>query len=259
MKKGALRVEDLSYTYSNRNKPALSNVTLEFQKGKITALLGPNGSGKTTLLDCMLGWKKPEYGRVYLQGTPVHEYKKRERAKLIGLVPQNEPIQFSFSLIEYLLFGRAPYLPQMGIPGVQDYEIAFQAMKETGIEHLSRRSVTELSSGERQLANLARTLTQQPGMLLLDEPTSNLDPGNSGKVLDILSRLSDRGLTVIFSTHDPSAASEIADTVIMLDKGHLITHGSTKDTLTEENLYNLYKREFKVIDMHGDIIIYHKH
>jgi iron complex transport system ATP-binding protein len=247
-----------SYTYPSSQNKALDNASAAIPRKKVTALLGPNGSGKTTLLDLFLGWRVPETGTVLLNGKSIHLMNKRERSRTVSLVPQNEPVQFAFTTLDYVMFGRAPYLPQIGIPGEIDTRIAMESLHVVGLKDFCRRSVTSLSSGERQLVLLARSLAQEPEIILLDEPTSNLDPANTGKVLDILSELASRGLTVLFSTHDPSAAARVADYTVMLNKGRVYAAGPPEEVLTSETLYGLYGIRLDVIRHEGSLIVFHK-
>jgi iron complex transport system ATP-binding protein len=249
-------LKNISYTYQDSAKTVLQDISLQIPKGIITALLGPNGSGKTTLIDILLGWKKPNSGKVLVKGKKLFDYSRRDRSRLISLVPQNEPLHFAFTLLDYVLFGRAPYLPQLGIPGKKDIEIAFEALETVGLQDLHSRTITSLSGGERQLIMLARALAQQPEILLLDEPTSSLDPGNTEKVLDILQGLGNSGLTILFSTHDPSSAANIAQYIIMLREGKKFLADSTSILLTGENLTKLYGAKLNVTHVDKSIIIY---
>ncbi|NQT57801.1 MAG: ABC transporter ATP-binding protein [Bacteroidetes bacterium] len=249
-------LEKIKYTYQDSAKTVLHDISLQIPKGLITSLLGPNGSGKTTLIDILLGWKKPNTGTVLVKGKNLSTYSRRERSKLISLVPQNEPLQFAFTLLDYVLFGRAPYLPQLGLPGKKDIEIAYEALETVGLQDLHTRSITSLSGGERQLIMLARSLAQQPEILLLDEPTSSLDPGNTEKVLNILQGLGKRGLTILYSTHDPSSAAYIADYIIMLREGRNFLADKAINLLTGKNLTDLYGAKLKVINKNDSIIIY---
>ena len=158
--------------------------------------------------------------------------------------------------MDYVLFGRAPYIPQLGLPGKKDIDIAFEALKTVGLQDLHSRSITSLSGGERQLIMLARSLAQQPEILLLDEPTSSLDPGNTEKVLEILQELGNSGLTILFSTHDPSSAAHIAEYVIMLRDGKKYFADSSKLLLTGENLTKLYGAKLNVTHVGESIIVY---
>lgn len=236
----AFHLEKVSFTYPLREVPALHTLSLSVPEGKTTALLGPNGAGKSTLMDILLRWKKPDSGTVFLMGKPLATYSKNEMGQTVALVPQEESSRFSFSVLEYVLFGRSPYLHQLATPSPNDIRIAIKSVKEVGLEHVVNRSVTTLSGGEYQLLLLARALAQGPRVLLLDEPTSSLDPGNTAMVVRILKNLASRGITLFFTTHDPSIAAELADHVAMLKSSALLYSGEMKKALTPERLSLLY-------------------
>ncbi len=236
----AFCLKQVSFTYPLRETPALDALTLTVPEGKTTALLGPNGAGKSTLMDILLRWKKPDSGSVLLMGRPIANYSKPEMGQTVALVPQEESSRFSFSILEYVLFGRSPYLHQLSTPSPNDVRIALASIREVGLEQLVNRSVTTLSGGEYQLLLLARALAQGPKVLLLDEPTSSLDPGNTAMVVRILKNLASSGITLFFTTHDPSIAAELADHVAMLKNSSLLYSGEMKQALTSERLSLLY-------------------
>ena len=222
------------------DRAALRNVSVCIPRGSITAVLGPNGAGKSTMLDLCLGWKQPLAGEVLLRGRSIKSYSRKEMGRIVGLVPQNEQLQFDYSLLEYVLLGRAPYLRQLELPGEREVKVAEEALKQVGIFHLAERRVTQLSGGEHQLLMIARSLAQQPEMLILDEPTSQLDPGNRLRIVNLLRRLNGEGKTIMFTTHDPSLAAALAGHVILLKNGALLQAGDTEQTLTGEHLSQLY-------------------
>jgi iron complex transport system ATP-binding protein len=236
----AFLLDKVSFTYPLRETPALETLSLAVPEGKTTALLGPNGAGKSTLMDILLRWRKPDSGTVTLMGKPLESYSKKEMGQTVALVPQEESSRFSFSVLEYVLFGRSPYLHQLATPSAGDIRIAIKAVKEVGLEQVINRSVTTLSGGEYQLLLLSRALAQDPRVLLLDEPTSSLDPGNTAMVVRILKNLASSGITLFFTTHDPSIAAELADHVAMLKSSSLLYSGEMKKALIPERLSLLY-------------------
>jgi iron complex transport system ATP-binding protein len=135
-----LSFEEISYTYPNNKAPALKDFRLQIEAGTITAILGPNGAGKTTLLHIALGWLRPSAGLVKLDGKPINQYKRRELGQWMGLVPQNENTPFDYSLLEYILLGRTPYMETLAMPGVRDMEISMQKLTDVGLASLSNRS-----------------------------------------------------------------------------------------------------------------------
>ena len=248
----------VSYTYPAAEDDALFHVDLTVETGTVTAVLGPNGAGKSTLLDLLLGWRRPETGSLLLKGKPLHQYGKRERSRLISLVPQNEPIQFSFTLLDYVLFGRAPYLPQLGSPDQNDIDIALRALDLVGLDISPYRSVTSLSGGQGQLLMLARSIAQEPEMIILDEPTSSLDPGNTAVVHSIIESLEQAGHTILFTTHDPNFAAESADSIAMLKHGRMLAHLPTDEALTREHISELYDTPIEVIRHGGRPLVFRR-
>jgi iron complex transport system ATP-binding protein len=220
----------------------LHNLGITIARGTATALLGPNGAGKTTLLHLCLGLLNPSSGRVFIMGEEQSPHSNGRMKQRIGLVPQNESIPFDLSVMEYVLLGRAPFLRLLQQPGSKDVAIAEQALENVGMSAFRDRAVPSLSGGERQMVAIARTLTQNTDILLLDEPTAHLDLPNGRRVLSIIKKIAAEGRTVVFSTHDPNAASIVADQVVLLGRDGLVASGSPSQTLnrsTIEAAYNL--------------------
>ncbi len=217
----------------------------------ITAILGPNGSGKTTLLHLLLGLLLPTHGNILLAGRPHGQYSRRDLSQVVGLVPQDEPVTFDLSVLEFVLLGRAPYLNLLERPEERDRQVALRALATIGLTALQHRPVPSLSGGERQLATIARALAQEPLILLSDEPTSHLDLGNTQRILHILRLLGNDGKTIVFTTHDPNLAAAIADYVVLLREGRILATGSTADVLTSEYLSATYGIAVEVIQWRG--------
>lgn len=250
----AYHLKGVTYTYPTREKPAVLNLDLCIPEGKTTALLGPNSAGKSTIMDLLLRWRKPEEGSITLFDEPLTVYNKKRLGRTVSLVPQEEGSRFSFSVLEYVLFGRSPYLHQLQTPSAIDVEIAYEAMGKVGIDPIAQRPVTTLSGGEHQLVLLARALAQQPRVLLLDEPTSSLDPGNTAKVINILRQLSQQGITLFLTTHDPSVAAECAQYVAMISKSELLFSGPMEEALTNTLLSSLYGTPMETFQ-HGQRLV----
>jgi iron complex transport system ATP-binding protein len=240
-----LEVRSVSFAWPGGGN-VLDGVSLTVEDGAMVAILGPNGAGKTTLLDLCLGWRRPQAGGVFLLGTPLGKLDRGERGRLMSLVPQKENARFDFSVTDYVLLGRAPHLRPLSAPGRKDLAIAMEALKETGLEHLARRSIATLSGGEYQLMLVARSLAQEPTLLLLDEPASQLDPANQLLVIRMLRTLGSRGMSVLYTSHNPQTAAVAADTIHFLARGGLLFSGPPKDVLTEGNLLAVYGVPFRV-------------
>jgi iron complex transport system ATP-binding protein len=244
-----LSVSGLSFGYNGARHPVLHDLSLEIPPGAITAILGPNGSGKTTLLRLLLGSLQPAGGEILLAGNPHGRYSRRERGQMMGLVPQDEHIPFDFSVLEYVLLGRAPYLRPLSMPEKADYEIAVEALGTTGLAHLQDRPLPKLSGGERQLAILARALAQRPQVLLLDEPTAHLDLSNQSRLLEIMRALVARGVTLVLTTHDANLAAAVAHYAILMRRGRVLASGPSETMLTAERLSETYGAPVQVFEV----------
>ena len=247
---GILSLKGLEFGYDPRSC-VLQDLSLEIPTGSITAILGPNGTGKTTLLHNMLGLLVPKKGQILLEGVSLSSYSRRKLSKLIGLVPQSEFIPFDFSVLEYVILGRTPYMRWMDMPTEADHQAALHALETLDLTALQQRPVTELSGGERQMVLLARALAQGPKILLLDEPTSHLDLSNKDRLLKILRQLVEGGVTIVFTTHDPDAAICAAQNVILMRAGRVLYAGSQDEVMISEKLSETYDVPVKVVHVDG--------
>ena len=249
-----IELDNITFSYRKDSPSVLHGLSLSIAAGSVTAILGPNGSGKTTLMHIILGQLSPLSGEIRFNGADQRDLSWRDMAQMIGLVPQEEDISFEFTVLEYVVLGRAPYLGWLDAPDARDYELAEQAIREVGIDHLLERTVPSLSGGERQLARLARALAQAPQALLLDEPTASLDLGNQDRVLHLMRTLAQGGATVVFTTHDPTSAASVADSLILLRDGHAIAAGPTREVMTGENLTTVYRTPIDVYNVNGRLV-----
>lgn len=232
-----IAVRELSFGYGSGR--VLERVSFTASRG-VTALLGPNGAGKTTLLRILLGLLQPQEGEVSLLGKPLLSYLRRQLSQIIGFVPQNEQITFDLSVREYVLLGRAPYVPMLELPGPADFKIVSEVLEMLGLRDFGDRPISSLSGGERQLVIMARALAQRPQILLLDEPTAHLDLANQARVLRVISSLAAQGLSVLFTTHDPNLALFVSDYTVLLRRGAGCLAGPSSALLTAEHLSSLY-------------------
>lgn len=240
MNAASLFFQDVRFVYPLGSRPVFQQLTLEIAPGTVTAILGPNGAGKTTLLHLALGWLKPQAGGVLLHGRPLAGYSRGELGRELGLVPQSEHSAFEYSLLEYILLGRAPYLKPLEMPGPEDTRIALAALASVGLAGWENRSIARLSGGERQLVLVARALAQQPRFLLLDEPTSHLDLGNKARLVALLRDLVGRGVTILFTTHEPEVAAGLATHLVLMRGGQVLQTGTMAETFTAERLSATY-------------------
>jgi iron complex transport system ATP-binding protein len=256
MNKVILSFNHLSFRYGMLGKDVIDDISMDIPAGQVTAILGPNGAGKTTLLHLLLGFHRPFKGRVLVHGKSHQDYSRREMGQLMGLVPQWEHTPFNFSVLEYVLLGRAPYLDPLQMPKESDRQIALESLETLNIVHLKDRPLPRLSGGERQIVLLARALAQQTNILLLDEPTAHLDLGNQKRILELLHHLTHQGITIILTTHDPNIAAYIADHMVFMRTGKIYAHGGTDQVLTEENLAAVYETPIVVERVKGRLVVF---
>jgi len=249
-----ISLQDLRFQYDPSAPLVLNELSLDIPGGTVTAILGPNGSGKTTLLHLLLGRLVPQHGQIFLAGNAQDSLTRKDMSRLIGLVPQDEEIPFDFSVLEYVVLGRAPYLGWLDTPKTEDYTVAQAAIADVGITHLQHRTIPSLSGGERQLARLARTVAQGTAIMLLDEPTSHLDLSNQSRVLHLMRDMARRGATAVFTTHDPTAAAAVADYTVLMRGGKPLAAGSTNTVMTGENLSAVYNTPI-VVHQLGDRLV----
>lgn len=219
------------------------DITLQLAEGEILCLLGPNGSGKSTLLKTLLGLLPAQAGQLHVLGRPLAEWPRRELARRLGYVPQAHGGEFPFTVEEIVLMGRSSHMPRYAVPGAEDRRIARESLDTLGIGALAQEPFTHISGGERQLALIARALTQQPAILIMDEPTASLDFGNQLRVLEKIRRLRHEGLAILLCTHQPEHAARLADRVALFRDGTLHATGTPDALLTVQRLAWLYGLE----------------
>jgi iron complex transport system ATP-binding protein len=237
-----LRLRDIHFGYPNQRPGAtISGVTLDVQAGEMVALLGPNGSGKSTLLSIAIGALKPDSGEVLFDGEPLARFSRREVAQRMAMVAEQGAIRFPMSALEYVLTGRYAYSTGLGFDSTTDVEIAMQSLVAADAAQFAHRRFNQLSSGERQRVTLARSLAQQPRLLLLDEPTANADIAHQLSLLDLVRELTrERGLGVMIVTHEINLAAEFADRIALIKDGRLAACGATREVMTAETLSGLF-------------------
>ena len=244
-----LEANDLAIGYSGRTIGA--RIDFAVASGETLCVLGPNGGGKTTLFRTLLGLLRPHGGTVCVNGRDITSISRREMARLVGYVPQVHAASFEFSVRDIVLMGRTAHLGALASPGDSDHRIAKRALDEIGIAHLADRNYTTISAGERQLALIARALAQEPKVLVMDEPTASLDFGNQLRVLDKLRTLAQRGIAIVFSSHDPDHALAVADRALLISGGRILAIGVTKDVVRADTLETLYGIPVRIVLTQG--------
>lgn len=235
-----LEVNDVSAGYGSVD--VLRQVGFTVDKGSIVSIIGPNGSGKTTLFRLLSRIIKPSKGSVRLKGRDIGRMDYRELASQIAVVSQ-EIFSGSMTVEEYVLMGRIPYFRRFQfMESAADIAVAEKYMKMTGVDKYRGKAMARVSGGERQLAVITRALTQEPDLLLLDEPTSHLDITHQVGILDLVRRLNtEYGITVIMIVHDLNLASEYSDKLILIENGKVYSQGSPEEVLTYRALEEVYK------------------
>lgn len=234
-----LEVHGLTMTYDTH--PVLDGADFRVDRGGLVALLGANGAGKSTLLRCISRILQPTGGRILLDGRELKDFDSKEGARLMAVVPQETTADFDFTVEDIVSMGRFPYLGRFQNEGQQDRDIVRRSMEMTGITHLADRSITALSGGEKQRVIIARAVAQQPEILLLDEPTANLDIGYQSMLLGLAARLNrEQGVTIIAAIHDINLAVHHFDRFILLAGGRVLAAGRAEEVITPENIKKSY-------------------
>lgn len=245
MAEAVFHISGLEFAYGPQ--VVLRGLELEIRPGCFYGIVGRNGCGKTTLLDLMTGVRRPTAGSIRLWGRELGRYSRRELARSLALAPQEFAIDFPFTVQETVLMGRHPHLPRFSSPSAQDLAVVEEAMAELAVDQLAGKLVTELSGGEKQRVVLARVLAQDTPVILLDEPTSNLDVNHSLAVLGVMEqRVRRRGHTVVAVLHDLALAAAFCDRVIFLSGGRVFAAGPTAEVLTAANLAAVFGVEARV-------------
>ncbi|MGA2516823.1 MAG: ABC transporter ATP-binding protein [Thermodesulfobacteriota bacterium] len=243
-------IEAHSISFRYHEAWVLQEVSFRVEKGEFVGVIGPNGSGKTTLLKLLYGLLAPQRGEILFELVPMKKMDRRDIAKRIAVVAQETQLLFPFSVLETVLMGRSPYLGRLLFESEKDLEIARKAMEWTKILPFSERPVEELSGGERKRVFIARALAQEPEVILLDEPTANLDIEHQIDFLDLILTLNrERGLTIVMASHDMNIASEFCDRLILLQEGRIYQMGTPEEVVTKENIESVYGCEVW-IDQH---------
>lgn len=228
-----ISAEGLSVSYGNHK--VLADLSLAVEEGRFIGILGPNGCGKTTFLRALSRILVPDAGAVMIEGLDVAAYDTRVLARVLGCVRQETDVAFPFTVREIVLMGRHPHVGRLAPLGGADLSIADEAMLKTNTLHLADKLITEVSGGERQRVLIARTIAQQPKVLLLDEPTSHLDINHQLEILSMIQELTPK-ITVVGVFHDFNLASYFCDRLILMNAGRIVAAGTPTEVLTAERI-----------------------
>ena len=234
----SLRLEHASLRIGARH--LVRDVSVEAAPARITALIGPNGAGKSTALRLMAGLWTPTGGRASLDATDLSRFSRRLLARRISFVPQDTHVDVPFTVRELVTMGRHPHLGRFDDPGPTDAAAVAAAMARADVAHLAGRPVTELSGGERRRAVIARSLATGSNVILLDEPTANLDVDHVIETLNLLRELAGAGATIALALHDLNVVSRWADTVAVLQAGRLRAAGPPAEVLDDDLVASVF-------------------
>ncbi len=238
--KNFLKIEDLKSGYSDQF--IIDRISFEISKGSFTGIIGPNGSGKTTLFKTITGELSKMEGNIFLNKNCISTMLPKQKAQKIAIVTQNTDA-VDIIVEDYVLMGRYPYKAKFQLfDTAEDYKLVHEFMKLTGVFKFKNKLMNELSGGEQQLVAIAKALTQEPELLLLDEPTSHLDISHQMQVLNLIQKLNEEyNLTVLMIIHDLNLAAEFCDYLIMMDNGKIFIKGTPEEVLTYSNIEEVFK------------------
>ena len=234
-----LRIDNVTLGYGKQI--VLHNVDFRAGPGEMLGIIGPNGSGKSTLIRGLTRIITPSCGDVFIDGSNLNRISPQKLAQIVGVVPQNPALPETFTAFEVVLMGRTPHLGLLRYESVRDLDIVRNAMAATRTLDLSKRRVSELSGGERQRLTIARALAQEPKILLMDEPTANLDINYQMETLELARQLSRyEELIVVVTLHDLNLAAQYCDKLILLSNGTIHCQGSPQEVINARTIKDVY-------------------
>lgn len=233
-----LELRDLHFSIGE--KVILKGISAKFFPNGIHGIVGPNGSGKSTLLKNICRVWEPGLGRIRIDGKDQRSLSRKRLSRIVTLVPQNTTIDFPISVEDFVTMGRNPHLGRFQPLRKRDHEVVDWALKVTGTELLRERDITEVSGGECQLAIIARALATEASLILLDEPTSDLDIKHSLTIMDLMVSMKEKGKTFLVSIHDINLARRYCDTATIIHDGKLFFSGNPEEAFSQENLKQVF-------------------
>ncbi|NLL95159.1 MAG: ABC transporter ATP-binding protein [Thermoplasmatales archaeon] len=243
-----INVNGVAFSYSST--PVLKDINLDLEGNEFVSIIGPNGVGKSTLIHCMNKILTPTEGVVMINGEDIKGIPLKELAKKLAYVPYSGGDAFPLKVVDTVLMGRHPHNKWKSLDS--DLDIVYDTLKLLRIEHLAMRQFNELSAGQHQKVMLARGIVQEPRLLLLDEPTANLDIRHQIEVTKLLKELSvAKDMLVVMISHDLNIASKFSDRMILMHEGTIFAVGTPEEVLTEENIRIVYKVDSNVVMHNG--------
>ncbi|HPD60644.1 MAG TPA: ABC transporter ATP-binding protein [Thermodesulfobacteriota bacterium] len=241
-----LKLNDIRF--SIENKTILDGISVNFEPGKIHGIIGPNGSGKSTMLKNICRIWEPQTGTIFINNKDYRTISRKNLSKIVTLVPQHTTVSFPVPVYDIVAMGRNPHVGRFESLKKTDLEIIDWALKQTNIYELKDRNINELSGGESQLSIIARALATEAGLILLDEPTSELDIKHTLAIINILYTLKEQGRTILVTMHDLNLARKFCNTISIIHRGKMFFTGSPEQAFSEDNIREVFEvnvREFK--------------
>lgn len=250
-----IECDDIVFSYNGQE--VLSGISFKIPQAQIVGVLGANGTGKSTLLKILSGLLTPDSGFTKYRDEELSKIGRKELAKRLAYIPQDPVFAFPFTVTQTVLMGRAPYIGRFEFERENDREIAERAMETVGISHLKDRLISQVSSGERQLASIARALVQEPEVMILDEPATFLDVKHRTEIMNILIKLKDeKGISIVAATHDIFSSLYYFEDIKILKDGKVFAEGKTEAVVTEENLSRAYGIGVTVKKENGRVFVF---
>ena len=243
-----LKINGMDFGYGAHS--VLKDITIEINGPQLVSIIGPNGVGKSTLIHCMNKILSPKVGTVMIDGEDLKDKPLKDLAKTVGYVPYTASDAFPLSVVDTVMMGRHPHSSWKSLDS--DLDMVYRTLDLLEIKDLAMRPFNELSAGQHQKVMIARGLVQEPKILLLDEPTANLDIKHQMSVTRLLRRLSlEKNILIIMISHDLNIAAKYSDNVIMMSEGKIFAVGTPEEVITEDNIRAVYDVESEVIMNHG--------
>lgn len=233
-----LNIENLSFSYPSHS--VISDLNCRLEKGRLVALLGKNGCGKTTLFRCILGLLRPQKGSIRIKEKSLLDYSVKELGNAIAYIPQEHYPIFNYRVFEVMMLGFASKLSVFSTPKDEDYKKALDVLRDLNVEYLMEKRYRELSGGERQIVLIARAVLQGASLMIMDEPTANLDYGNQIRIMKYIRNLANNGYTVLLSTHNPEYALLYCDETLVMHEKKIVAQGESREVLTQDLLKEIY-------------------
>jgi iron complex transport system ATP-binding protein len=249
-----LRIKGLRKVFGDFT--AVDTIDLELGSGLMVGLIGPNGCGKSTMMKCICKIHDPDGGTMEVAGRDIGSMRPAEVAKLVATVPAEAGPTFGMSVMDMVMLGRYPFVDRVWWESKEDEASVRNALRTFGIDGLRRKSVSMLSSGERQRALIAKAYVQEPKLMLVDEPTSHLDMKYKLQVMEYLRHMSRKDMTVLVAEHDISLMARYCDICVIMKQGRIVKVGDPKEVVTEDLIREVYDVEARVgLDVDGEIYV----